>query len=196
LRQGLRCSLAWWTCPPAVGRLSARLARVEHVWCHALGTSGHAQINTAHTQVYTHVNARVWVHVCREFRQSEDMYAQDSIDLLKQSGIDFAQNETRGIDVRHFGELLMVSGVVLNEDVSRAGGMGREMGGEGDLVWGRYRVAVEYVCMGEEDSIVEAGLRGKCVFGHTKGLLPLCALHPPTFSLTHTHTHSRGRCGG
>lgn len=28
------------------------------------------------------------------------------------------QNETRGIDVRHFGELLMVSGVVLNEDVS------------------------------------------------------------------------------
>ena len=28
------------------------------------------------------------------------------------------QNEARGIDVRHFGELLMVSGVVLNEDVS------------------------------------------------------------------------------
>ena len=28
------------------------------------------------------------------------------------------QNETRGIDVRHFGELLTVSGVVLNEDVS------------------------------------------------------------------------------
>lgn len=46
------------------------------------------------------------------------MYAQDSIELLKQSGIDFAQNETRGIDVRHFGELLTVSGVVLNEDVS------------------------------------------------------------------------------
>lgn len=28
------------------------------------------------------------------------------------------QNEARGIDVRHFGELLTVSGVVLNEDVS------------------------------------------------------------------------------
>lgn len=54
----------------------------------------------------------------REFRLSDDMYAQDSIELLKQSGIDFAQNETRGIDVRHFGELLTVSGVVLNEDVS------------------------------------------------------------------------------
>lgn len=29
----------------------------------------------------------------REFRLSDDMYAQDSIELLKQSGIDFAQNE-------------------------------------------------------------------------------------------------------
>ena len=48
------------------------------------------------------------------------MYAQDSIELLKQSGIDFAQNEARGIDVHKFGELLMSSGIVLNEDVSRA----------------------------------------------------------------------------
>ena len=45
------------------------------------------------------------------------MYAGDSIELLKQSGIDFAQNEVRGIDVKRFGELLTVSGVVLNEDV-------------------------------------------------------------------------------
>ncbi|KAI7836265.1 hypothetical protein COHA_009855 [Chlorella ohadii] len=59
----------------------------------------------------------VWQFNFREFRLSDDMYAQDSIELLKQSGIDFAQNEARGIDVRHFGELLMVSGVVLNEDV-------------------------------------------------------------------------------
>ena len=48
------------------------------------------------------------------------MYAQDSIELLKQSGIDFAQNEARGIDVHKFGELLMSSGIVLNEDVSSA----------------------------------------------------------------------------
>lgn len=27
------------------------------------------------------------------------------------------QNETRGIDVQHFGELLMSSGIVLNEDI-------------------------------------------------------------------------------
>ena len=46
------------------------------------------------------------------------MYAQDSIELLKQSGIDFARNEARGIDVHRFGELLMSSGIVLNDEVS------------------------------------------------------------------------------
>ena len=45
------------------------------------------------------------------------MYAQDSIELLKQSGIDFQANEERGIDVQRFGELLMVSGVVLSDKV-------------------------------------------------------------------------------
>ena len=45
------------------------------------------------------------------------MYAQDSIELLKQSGINFPQNEIKGIDVHRFGELLMSSGIVLNEDV-------------------------------------------------------------------------------
>ena len=53
----------------------------------------------------------------REFKMSDDMYAQDSIELLKQSGIDFPQNEKRGIDVHEFGELLMTSGVVLNNEV-------------------------------------------------------------------------------
>lgn len=54
----------------------------------------------------------------REFKLSDDMFAQDSIELLKQSGIDFAKMEARGIDVSNFGELLMSSGIVLNEDVS------------------------------------------------------------------------------
>ncbi|KAL3146335.1 CCR4-Not complex CAF1 ribonuclease subunit caf1 [Trebouxia sp. C0010 RCD-2024] len=53
----------------------------------------------------------------REFKLSDDMFAQDSIELLKQSGIDFAKMEARGIDVSNFGELLMSSGIVLNEDV-------------------------------------------------------------------------------
>jgi hypothetical protein len=37
------------------------------------------------------------------------MYAQDSIELLRQSGIDFKAHLERGIDVRRFGELVMVS---------------------------------------------------------------------------------------
>lgn len=40
----------------------------------------------------------------------EDMYAQDSIDLLARSGIDFASHEERGIDIDVFGEALMSSG--------------------------------------------------------------------------------------
>ncbi len=45
------------------------------------------------------------------------MFAQDSIELLKDSGIDFARNEAKGIEVHRFGEVLMSSGIVLNEDV-------------------------------------------------------------------------------
>ena len=58
------------------------------------------------------------VLLCREFKLSEDMYAHDSIDLLKDSGIDFARNEAQGIDVQRFGELLISSGIVLNDEVS------------------------------------------------------------------------------
>ncbi|KAK2078782.1 ccr4 associated factor [Prototheca wickerhamii] len=59
----------------------------------------------------------VWQFNFREFRLQEDLYAQDSIELLKQSGIDFAQNESRGVSLEDFGALLVCSGVVLNEDV-------------------------------------------------------------------------------
>jgi CCR4-NOT transcription complex subunit 7/8 len=59
----------------------------------------------------------LWQFNFREFRLKEDVYAQDSIELLKQSGIDFIMIEERGIDVHRFGELLMVSGVVLNKKV-------------------------------------------------------------------------------
>ena len=50
----------------------------------------------------------IWQFNFREFNLKEDMYARDSIELLKQSGIDFAALELNGIDVRRFGELLMV----------------------------------------------------------------------------------------
>jgi CCR4-NOT transcription complex subunit 7/8 len=46
------------------------------------------------------------------------MYAEDSINLLKRSGINFDKCETDGIDVMEFGELLVASGLVLMEDVT------------------------------------------------------------------------------
>ena len=45
------------------------------------------------------------------------MYAQDSIDLLTRSGINFKAHAERGIDVGKFGELLTSSGLVLTSDV-------------------------------------------------------------------------------
>ncbi|KAH8322626.1 hypothetical protein KR059_002005, partial [Drosophila kikkawai] len=48
---------------------------------------------------------------------SEDMYAQDSIDLLQNSGIQFKKHEEDGIDPIEFAELLMSSGIVLVENI-------------------------------------------------------------------------------
>jgi len=52
-----------------------------------------------------------------KFNLTEDMYAQDSIDLLQNSGIQFKKHEEEGIDVMDFAELLMTSGVVLDDEV-------------------------------------------------------------------------------
>ncbi|KAJ8902521.1 hypothetical protein NDN08_006924 [Rhodosorus marinus] len=52
-----------------------------------------------------------------EFNLLEDMYAQDTIDLLTDSGLRFQEHERRGIKVEDFGALLMESGLVLCEDV-------------------------------------------------------------------------------
>jgi CCR4-NOT transcription complex subunit 7/8 len=47
----------------------------------------------------------------------EEMGAPDSIDLLRRSGIDFKKHHERGIDVNAFGELLMSSGLVLDDSI-------------------------------------------------------------------------------
>ncbi|KAH0460821.1 hypothetical protein IEQ34_008396 [Dendrobium chrysotoxum] len=60
----------------------------------------------------------VWQFNFREFNIQRDVYATDSIELLRESGIDFAKNSEFGIDAQRFGELLMSSGVVLNENVN------------------------------------------------------------------------------
>ncbi|XP_023231619.1 CCR4-NOT transcription complex subunit 7-like [Centruroides sculpturatus] len=52
-----------------------------------------------------------------KFNLTEDMYAQDSIDLLTNSGIQFKKHEEEGIEPYEFAQLLMTSGVVLSENV-------------------------------------------------------------------------------
>ncbi|XP_010532089.1 PREDICTED: probable CCR4-associated factor 1 homolog 7 isoform X1 [Tarenaya hassleriana] len=59
----------------------------------------------------------IWQFNFREFDLNSDIFARDSIDLLRQSGIDFAKNNDNGIDSRRYAELLMSSGIVLNENV-------------------------------------------------------------------------------
>lgn len=45
------------------------------------------------------------------------MYLQESIDLLQKSGINFQKHLEYGIDIHHFGEVLISSGFVLFDDV-------------------------------------------------------------------------------
>ncbi|KAE8714666.1 putative CCR4-associated factor 1-like protein 7 [Hibiscus syriacus] len=49
--------------------------------------------------------------------KDNDVFANDSIELLRQSGIDFKKNNEKGIDSMRFGELLISSGIVLNDSV-------------------------------------------------------------------------------
>ena len=46
------------------------------------------------------------------------MYAEDSIELLQKSGIQFKKHEDEGIDPHLFAELLTTSGVVFMENVT------------------------------------------------------------------------------
>ena len=52
-----------------------------------------------------------------KFNLTEDMYAEDSVDLLLNSGIQFEKHEQEGIDPMHFAEMMLVSGLVLMDNV-------------------------------------------------------------------------------
>jgi len=52
-----------------------------------------------------------------KFNLSEDMYAEDSVELLQNSGIQFERHEREGIETVHFAEILLVSGIVLLDSV-------------------------------------------------------------------------------
>jgi len=52
-----------------------------------------------------------------KFNLSEDMYAEESVDLLQNSGIQFDRHEREGIETFNFSEMLLVSGIVLMPNV-------------------------------------------------------------------------------
>lgn len=59
----------------------------------------------------------LWQFNFKEFSMENDLYASDSINLLKEAGIDFSENQSSGVSIAAFSELLMTSGLVLNEMV-------------------------------------------------------------------------------
>ncbi|XP_021769424.1 probable CCR4-associated factor 1 homolog 7 [Chenopodium quinoa] len=75
-------------------------------------SDGKGNLPTCGTEKYC-----IWQFNFREFNVGEDVYASDSIELLKQCGIDFAKYRAEGIDSNRFAELLMSSGIVLNDDI-------------------------------------------------------------------------------
>eukprot|EP00993_Chasmostoma_nieuportense_P002983 NODE_3735_length_911_cov_23.623724_g3583_i0.p1 GENE.NODE_3735_length_911_cov_23.623724_g3583_i0~~NODE_3735_length_911_cov_23.623724_g3583_i0.p1 ORF type:complete len:283 (+),score=91.80 NODE_3735_length_911_cov_23.623724_g3583_i0:27-851(+) len=51
------------------------------------------------------------------FDLDTDMHAPDSIEFLERAGVDFDRHSAEGIDLAAFGELMISSGLVLNEQV-------------------------------------------------------------------------------
>ncbi|CAD6245220.1 unnamed protein product [Miscanthus lutarioriparius] len=59
----------------------------------------------------------IWQFNFRGFDPHTDPSSNDSIDLLRRSGIDFDRFAAEGVDSTRFAELMMSSGIVLNDDV-------------------------------------------------------------------------------
>ena len=56
-----------------------------------------------------------------KFQISEDIYAQNSIDLLTSCGIQFNRHQNDGIEPSSFAELLISSGIVLMDNIKWIG---------------------------------------------------------------------------
>ncbi|CAK3935566.1 ribonuclease H [Lecanosticta acicola] len=53
-----------------------------------------------------------------QFSLEEDMYAETSIELLKNSGVDFQRHQDMGITTESFGSLLTTSGLAFSSDIN------------------------------------------------------------------------------
>merc|ERR1711971_1257359 len=59
----------------------------------------------------------IWQFNFKEFKLDKDPHVRESIELLKQSGIDFKIYKRKGVDVLHFGERLITSGIVFCDEI-------------------------------------------------------------------------------
>ncbi|KAF2463711.1 ribonuclease H-like protein, partial [Lindgomyces ingoldianus] len=53
-----------------------------------------------------------------QFSLENDMYNEESIEMLRKSGADFDKLATQGIDPQEFGSLLITSGMTLSDDIN------------------------------------------------------------------------------